>query len=47
MLKLKDLADKTYYQFETDKDAEIFKEFLKVLEKRMELNYGKRIILSN
>ena len=47
MKSIKDLADKTYYQFETDKDAEIFKEFLKILEKRMELNYGKRIILSN
>lgn len=47
MKSIKDIANHTYYQFETDKDAEIFKEFLKVLEKRMELNYGKRIIFSN
>lgn len=47
MKSIKDLADKTYYQFETDKDAEIFKEFLKVLEKKLRINYGKSIIFSN
>lgn len=46
MKSIKDLADKTYYQFETDKDAEIFKEFLKLLEKRLKVNYGQNIILS-
>lgn len=47
MKSIKDIAEHTYYQFETDKDAEIFKEFLKILEKRLKVNYGKRIILSD
>lgn len=47
MKSIKDLAEWYYYQFETDNDSEIFKEFLKVLEKRLKVNYGKRIILSD
>lgn len=47
MKSIKDLAEWYYYQFETDKDSETFKAFLKILEKRLRINYGKRIILSD